>query len=176
MHQQGYFTVCVYKIYAYVIHNSVKGTEDDEDSDEGELIVLPGEEEDTPPPPSPTPPPVADSEDLPPDEIRVLAREESRGSHASLGRVETDSTHDDGKFSSKITAGTSLGIHMRKITEEDPIVAASKKYRDIDSRIGVLEKTYAVLAIDSSLGILAAMLPQELSVRFSSRFFFKGSM
>ena len=50
--------------------------------------------------------------------------------------------------------------------EVDPITAASKQTKPNDSKIGTLEKIFSVLTIDKSLSLLAAILPQELSVSF----------
>ena len=111
-----------------------------------------------------------------PQRVEVLVRQLSHGSrsssasHGSLGRVETDSTppppasEEKKSNDSKATTTADGGSPVQKIVEEDPIVVASKQYREIDARIGVLERTYAVLTIDVALGVLAAVLPQELSV------------
>ena len=50
--------------------------------------------------------------------------------------------------------------------EVDPITAAAKQTKPIDSKIGTLEKIFSVVNIDKSLSLLAAILPQELSVGF----------
>ena len=49
--------------------------------------------------------------------------------------------------------------------EEDPLVAASKQPWEEDTRVGRMEKTFSVLAIERILGLLVAILPEELSVR-----------
>ena len=48
--------------------------------------------------------------------------------------------------------------------EEDPIIAAAKQTQPNDSKISTLEKIFSILSIDRSLCLLAAILPQELSV------------
>ena len=48
--------------------------------------------------------------------------------------------------------------------ELDPITAAAKQAKPIDSKIGTLEKIFSVVNIDKSLCLLAAILPQDLSV------------
>lgn len=49
--------------------------------------------------------------------------------------------------------------------EEDPLVAASKQPWEEDARVGKMEKTFSVLAIERILGLLVATLPEDLSVR-----------
>ena len=51
--------------------------------------------------------------------------------------------------------------------EEDPLVAASKQPWDEDTKVGRMEKTFSVVAIERILGLLVATLPEELSVRCS---------
>ncbi len=48
--------------------------------------------------------------------------------------------------------------------KQNPVEIASRLPRDMDTRIGEAEKLYAVLTLEKSLGILAAILPQELTV------------
>ena len=59
--------------------------------------------------------------------------------------VQTDGNSDDDK-------------------EVDPITATAKQTKSVDAKIGNLEKLFSVLNIDKSLCLLAAILPQELSV------------
>ena len=51
--------------------------------------------------------------------------------------------------------------------EEDPLVAASKQPWEEDTKVGRMEKTFSVVAIERILGLLVATLPEELSVRCS---------
>lgn len=48
--------------------------------------------------------------------------------------------------------------------EEDPLVAASKQPWEEDARVGKMEKTFSVVAIERILGLLVATLPEDLSV------------
>ena len=48
--------------------------------------------------------------------------------------------------------------------QEDPIVMAAKQTRPNDKKMDTFEKMYSVLSIDRSLCLLAAILPQDLSV------------
>ena len=48
--------------------------------------------------------------------------------------------------------------------DEDPLVAASKKPAEDDVHIGSQEKTFASIAAERMLGLLAALLPQEMTV------------
>lgn len=48
--------------------------------------------------------------------------------------------------------------------EDDPFIIAGKRSQEIDAKIGDVEKTYGVLNLEKCLGLLAAILPHELSV------------
>lgn len=48
--------------------------------------------------------------------------------------------------------------------EEDAVVIASRKPREMDSNIGFPEKAFSTSYIDNILGLLTAVLPQELTV------------
>lgn len=48
--------------------------------------------------------------------------------------------------------------------EMDPVVSASRLPLEVDARIGDLERTYGVLMIEKALGLLAAILPQDMTV------------
>ena len=48
--------------------------------------------------------------------------------------------------------------------EADPVSMATKLSKPLDDKIGTLEKIFAVLNIDKALSLLAAILPQDLSV------------
>ena len=50
-------------------------------------------------------------------------------------------------------------------TEEDPLAVASKMAAPEDASIGNQEKAFAVIWMDRMMGLLAAVLPKELSVR-----------
>lgn len=51
-----------------------------------------------------------------------------------------------------------------KLVEEDPVSLASRQPREMDSRIGESEKTYGVMMLEKTLGLLTAILPQEMTV------------
>lgn len=53
--------------------------------------------------------------------------------------------------------------------EEDLLSVASQKLVAGDEKIGALEKTFASLAVERMLGLLAAILPVEMSVCGCSR-------
>ena len=69
---------------------------------------------------------------------------------------ETPLSHTD--------ATPTSGDKQKEEEEEDPIVTASKKPQEMDSNIGFLEKSFSSSYIDNILGLLAAVLPQELTV------------
>jgi hypothetical protein len=48
--------------------------------------------------------------------------------------------------------------------ESDPVVLASRQPLKIDESIGELEKTYGVLMLGKVLGLLTAILPQDMTV------------
>ena len=48
--------------------------------------------------------------------------------------------------------------------ETDPVVLASRCPREMDERIGEMEKTYGVLMLEKALGLLTAILPQDMTV------------
>ena len=68
---------------------------------------------------------------------------------------------------SRVVADMSAGDGSSPVDVEiDPIVAAAKQTKPIDSKIGTLEKIFSLVNIDKSLCLLAAILPQDLSVGF----------
>lgn len=76
---------------------------------------------------------------------RVVPDKDKDKDHPSPGEDQTDSSIVD--------------------SEVDPIIAAAKRPHPNDTKVGTLEKIFSVLNIDKSLSLLAAILPQELSVR-----------
>ena len=51
-----------------------------------------------------------------------------------------------------------------KEEESDPVVLASRQPLKIDESIGELEKTYGVLMLEKVIGLLSAILPQDMTV------------
>ena len=98
----------------------------------------------------------------------------------SSNSMDTSTSKDD--VSSRQTEGTDMSsksaveselgvvesdfgvVEGGELDESDPVIVASRRPREMDSTIGELEKTYGLLALEKALGLLAAMLPQEMSV------------
>ena len=77
-----------------------------------------------------------------------------------ISRVVADTTSQSPTKSREVEGDSSCPAEP----EEDPIVAATKRTREGDSKIGTLEKIFSVLSINRALCLLGAILPQELSV------------
>jgi hypothetical protein len=77
-----------------------------------------------------------------------------------ISRVVADTTSQSPVKSGEVEADSSCPTEP----EEDPIVAATKRTRPGDSKIGTFEKIFSVLSINRALCLLGAILPQELSV------------
>ncbi len=52
----------------------------------------------------------------------------------------------------------------------DPVSLASRQPREVDGRIGELEKSYGVLMMEKALGLLTAILPQDMTVSIIVQF------
>lgn len=61
-------------------------------------------------------------------------------------------------------SGESSSSSCSKDSEVDPITATAKQTKSDDAKIGTLEKIFSVMNVDKCLCLLAAILPQELSV------------
>ena len=83
---------------------------------------------------------------------------------APVFRVVPDTTTQSPSSSPSQKSGEVEADSTFAEPEEDPIVAATKRVRPGDSKLGTLEKIFSVLSIDRALSLLGAILPQELSV------------
>lgn len=77
-----------------------------------------------------------------------------------ISRVVADTTSQSPSKAREVEEDSSCPAEP----EEDPIIAATKRTREGDSKIGTLEKIFSVLSINRALCLLGAILPQELSV------------
>ena len=104
-------------------------------------------------------------------EVEVRAKEEVEAEVRAKEEVEVEVRAKE-EVEVEVRAKEEVEVEVRAkedgemaVREEtDPVVLASRKYRDMDATIGDMEKMYGVLHLEKSLGLLAAILSHEMTV------------
>lgn len=109
-----------------------------------------------------------DEEKMEVDEKGVEPRKEvlEKAAEPETGEKEGSEQKEEGKKKEMpervVHEETDADVELKE--EPDPVVLASRRPLKIDESIGELEKTYGVLMLEKIIGLLSAILPQDMTV------------
>ena len=101
------------------------------------------------------------------DEPKGESANETEGANASVpsGEVkEKEKSVEPDSAVEKVEGEEAMELDEESKPEEDPVAVASRRPREVDGKIGELEKMYGVLMLEKALGLLSAVLPQDMTV------------
>ena len=89
---------------------------------------------------------------------------ETEGANANAQSGEVKEKEKSVEPDSAVEGEEAMELGEESKPEEDPVAVASRRPREVDGKIGELEKMYGVLMLEKALGLLSAVLPQDMTV------------